>query len=119
MADDELLGELKRVGSDLTFRRWTRHRVKIIALLVTFDLLVSVVSVLALLGVHHVQRESCQRDNQLRQAYVAQWQPVLDQPPAPLSDNPTAEEKARYEAGLQTRQQFQESLKNGFAQHGC
>lgn len=90
-----------------------------VAVLVALDLLASTLSIAAILGVRHIQIESCQRDNTLRAAYVAQWQPVLDQPPAPLTDNPTDADRARYEAGIQTRDRFQKSLETGFKQHPC
>lgn len=55
--DDEgdLVTQLKRVESDLTFRRRTRRRVIAIAIVVAFDLVISFLSVAAFLGVRHQQ----------------------------------------------------------------
>jgi hypothetical protein len=63
--DDELLKELKRVRSDLGFRKWISLRVKIVAALVIFDLVVSVLSVVAIIIVRDVQVSECDhaRDN--------------------------------------------------------
>lgn len=116
---DPLVEELKRVGSDLTFRQWARHRIKFVAGLVIFDMAVSIVSVLALLGVHHAQVYACEQVNNLRSSYVAQWQPVLDQPPAPLPADADEGARVRYQAGLETRQRFQESLDTGFKLEHC
>lgn len=56
--EDELVTQLKRVESDLTFRRRVRRRGLVIAVVVTFDLIVSVLSVAAFVGVHHQQDRS-------------------------------------------------------------
>lgn len=119
LTDEELLAQLKRVQSDLSFRRWTRKRVFLMAALILIDLIASVGSISAIFIGLHTQHTTCTRDNELRKAYVAQWQPVLDQPPAVLPDNATPQQKATYEAQLQTRQRFQDSLNVGFKQHTC
>lgn len=86
--DDELIKELKRVRSDVGFRKWIRTRVKIVAALVAFDLIVSLISIAAIIGVRVVQQEGCHRDNDLRRAYINQWQPVLDD--AKTKDDPSS-----------------------------
>lgn len=57
--DAELLTELKRVRSDLGFRNWISLRIKIVAALVAFDLIVSILSIAALVGVYRVQAVEC------------------------------------------------------------
>lgn len=67
-SDDELLAELKRVRSDLGFRKWISLRVRIVIGLIAFDLMVSVLVVAAVLGVRHVQIENCHGRQQDRAA---------------------------------------------------
>ena len=68
MADDELARQLARVGSDLKFRRWTRLVVKVLAVFIAIDLLVSVGTVSALVAVRYVQIEGCRRSRDERSA---------------------------------------------------
>jgi hypothetical protein len=75
--DSELLSELKRIKSDLGFRRWTRLRVKTVAILVGLDLFISCGTAYAVWKVDRVQTEACERDNDLRRAYLQQWRPLL------------------------------------------
>lgn len=118
--DRELLAELRRVGSDLGFRKWARRRIFLVAALVVLDLLLSVGVVAALIGIRHVQHEACQRDNRLRAAYVDQWTPILvDAPPPVLPPNPTAEQQATYDGQIRLRTNFQSALDTDFAQHDC
>lgn len=56
--EDPLVEQLKRVQSDLGFRRTTRRRVVAIAAAVVCDLIVSVLSVAAFVGVRHQQEQS-------------------------------------------------------------
>lgn len=58
MSDGPLVEQMKRLQSDLTFRRKTRRRVAVIAAVVVFDLLVSFFSVAAFLGVRHQQEQA-------------------------------------------------------------
>lgn len=88
----ELLELLRRVTSDLRFRQRARRRFIFLTAIIAFDLLVSVGSVVAIVrsqqAIHKVEKVqttsaqeqfvSCQRDNTLRQAYITQWQPILD-----------------------------------------
>lgn len=105
--DDELLQELKRIRSDLGFRKWISLRVRIVLALVVFDLAVSVLSVTAVGIALNAQHSSCVRDNNLRAAYTAQWQPILDDAKA-KNDPAQAGLVHRFEVGL-----------DGFKQHGC
>lgn len=49
--EEELVEQLRRVQSDVGFRKQTRHQVKIIALLVVVDLIVSILSITGILFV--------------------------------------------------------------------
>lgn len=61
--NDPLVEQLSRVQSDLGFRKWTRRRILLVAVLVLVDLLVSVLSVLALAEAYH-QADARARDQQ-------------------------------------------------------
>jgi hypothetical protein len=105
--DDELLNELKRIRSDLGFRKWISLRVRIVAALIVFDLLISLLSIAAVAIALNTQHSACVRDNDLRAAYTAQWQPLLDDA-IKANDPSTADLRARFQVGLE-----------GFKQHGC
>jgi hypothetical protein len=105
--DDELLSELKRIRSDLGFRKWISLRVRIVAALILFDLLVSLLSIGAVAVALNAQHSACVRDDDLRAAYTAQWQPLLDEA-----------NKANDPSQAEVRQRFQIGL-DGFKQHGC
>jgi hypothetical protein len=68
MSDDELTRQLARVGSDLRFRRWVRNIVRVLAVFIALDLLVSVGTVTALVAVRAVQVEACHRSASDRDA---------------------------------------------------
>jgi hypothetical protein len=105
--DDELLSELKRIRSDLGFRKWISLRVRIVAALIVFDLLISLLSVGAVAIALNAQHSACVRDDDLRAAYTAQWQPILDG--AKQANDPRQVDVVhRFETGLA-----------GFRQHGC
>jgi hypothetical protein len=106
-SDDELLNELKRVRSDLGFRQWISLRVRLVAALVAFDLIVSMLSIAAVIIAGNAQHSACSRDNDLRAAYTAQWQPLLDQA-VQKADPEQADLRARFQTGL-----------DGFKQHPC
>jgi hypothetical protein len=89
------------------FRHWTRLRVKTVAALIVLDLLASGVSLFAVWKVSDVQHESCRRDNTLREAYVKQWSPLLEQ--ARERDDP---------ASRDTVERFSRAFE-AFAQHDC
>lgn len=65
--------------------------------------------------------EVCKRDNQLRQANVDLWQPILDRTPLPTDPGPdvTEQERKEYEDDLANRQSFEEALRTGFARYDC
>lgn len=107
VTDPELLNELKRVGSDLGFRRWTRLRVKTVAIFVAIDLAVSCGTAYAIWRIGEVQHEACARDNDLRRAYLQQWRPLLVD--AQTKDDPASRATvARFGATLDV-----------FATHDC
>lgn len=119
--DDELLGALRRVGGDLTFRSWTRRWLRILAMVLVIDLFLSAGFGTIAFTVSYVQHEACQRDNRFRAAYVNQWQPILTQtapPQAPASDA-TPEQVQMYQAQIALRTTFQRNLDTDFAQHSC
>lgn len=117
--DDELVEQLRRVDSGLDFRGWTRRRLFALTVFVVLDLFATVVSGAAIFGVVVARHEACVRDNDLRGAYVAQWQPILDLPVPPLPPNPTDAQRQMYAAQAQLRAVFQDNLDSGFAQHSC
>lgn len=119
-SDDELLEELKKVGSSLAFRQQIRRVLRFIAALAVIALLSSIVSIIAYVNVRDYQETACERDNDLRKAYTNQWEPVLAQSPKPVPppEDATPEEVADYEAQVEQRATFEETLK-GFAQHPC
>jgi hypothetical protein len=81
MTDDELARQLARVGSDLKFRRWTRIVVKVLAVFIAIDLLVSIGTVSALLAVRYVQIEGCRRS----QSIVVAVRKVVDTATTPTA----------------------------------
>ncbi len=119
LPDDDLVPQLRRVRSDLSFRSRVRLGGWLILVFVVVDLFTTAGVVVALLGLQHVQHEACQRDNVLRAAYVAQWQPILDIPPTPLAKDATEEQRRAFEAQQNIRVRFVASLVDGFAQHAC
>lgn len=118
-ADAELLDELRRVRGDLTWREWVGRMVRRLAIVGVVALVAAVVSLAAVAGVLVGRHEACERDNDLRQAYIEQWQPILDQPTTDLPPNPTDQQRTQYEAMVLVRQRFQASLTGGFATHEC
>lgn len=116
---DELTQQLKRVDSSLVFRDWTRRWVRWLAVIGLTALVAALVAVAATVGLFVARREACNRDNTLRESYVAQWQPVLSQPVPTLPPNATEEQRKTAEASRLLRERFQYDLDHGFAQHGC
>lgn len=119
--DDELLDELKRVGSDLGFRKRVRRSIRAVILFITVDLIISGIAIFALVSVKDVQREACERDNILRKSYVDQWTPLIADnplPPEPPDDAPQ-EVKDNYNKQKRSHDIFIDGLSNGFAQHPC
>jgi hypothetical protein len=106
-SDDELVRELRRVRSDLGFRKWIGTRVRVVIALLVFDLIVSCLSIGAFVAATNALHSACVRDDTLRAAYTAQWQPILDG--ARTQDDPRNRDiVARFQVGL-----------DGFKQHGC
>lgn len=119
--DEELLEELRRVGSDLGFRVRARKAFWIIFGFIAFDLLVSGLAVFALIRVVEVQHSSCKANNEFRQAYVDQWTPIIAESPPPVkppADSPQ-EVLDAYAVQVKTRKIFIDGLNNNFAQHPC
>lgn len=120
MSNDELLEELKRVGSDIGFRLRTRRILQVIGGIAVVALIAACISVGSIIAVRHFQIQGCNRDNALRKAYTDQWSPVLrDSPPPtkPPEDAPQAAKDA-YAAQVRQRVAFEKGLE-GFAQHPC
>lgn len=118
--DDELLAELKKVGSSVAFRIQVRRILRFIGVVAAVALVASIISVVAFFAVRRYQQEACDRDNALRKAYVDQWGPILkDSPPpeVPPEGSPPEVVEA-YERQVQQRATFEKSLE-GFAQHPC
>lgn len=106
-SDAELVRELRRVRSDLGFRKWIGTRVKVVLALLVFDLTVSCLAIGAFVAATNALHSACVRDDALRAAYTAQWQPILDG--ARTQDDPRNRDIVR---------RFQFGL-DGFKQHGC
>lgn len=119
--DAELLNELKRVRSEITWRRWVRRRIGIIAIFIAMDLLASLAAGVALYKVFNFQSDACHADNELRRQYVDQWTPLLRDSPQPVDPGPNAPEAARetFNGQVKLRQEFTDGLTHGFAQHPC
>lgn len=66
-------------------------------------------------------QEACERDNELRQAYVDQWSPILAESPPPVEPPPGSPQEAidAYNAQIEVRTVFETGLTEGFAQHSC
>lgn len=120
-SDDELLEELRKVGSSLAFRQQVRRLLKIIGAVALVALVASVLAVSAYLKVRDYQQVACDRDNALRKAYTDQWVPVLAEsaPPTKPPEGSPQEVIDAYEAQIETRRVFEEGLNKGFAQHPC
>lgn len=116
---DELTEQLKRVDSSLDFRKWTRRQVRWLMVVGVTALVAALVAVAANVGLQLARVEACERDNDLRREYVAQWQPVLSQPVPPLPPDATDAQIQMAEASRLVRERFQFSLDHGFALHGC
>lgn len=70
MTDDaELVEQLKRVQSDVGFRNWTRHRMFLVVVLVAFDLLISVLSITAIVLIRQQDSERIADTNARRIAF--------------------------------------------------
>lgn len=119
VSDAQLLDELRRVRGELTWRARVRRWLRWIVATLVIALVASLLALGAFVGVLRARHEACGRDNDLRRAYAAQWQPVLSLPPAALPPNPTDEQRRQYDAAMVVRQRFADSLTNGFAQHAC
>lgn len=117
--DSELVEQLHRVDSSLEFRGWTRRRIVALTVFVVLDLVATLLSSGAIVGVVIARRESCDRDNALRSAYVTMWQPVLALPVPALPPDSSEQQKQMAAAQANTRRVFQANLNDGFAQHGC
>ncbi len=108
-ADDaELLKELRRVRSDISFRKWTKRRLVFIIAVVILDLLATILSTTALVLVHSNQLANCHRDNTLRAAQVQLWEGVIVQA-----------QQTNQHTDPQQIKSFEDSLHQQFAQHGC
>jgi hypothetical protein len=120
-SDQELLTELRKVGTDLVFRKKTRKLMRIIFALTAFSVVISVISIFALVSVRTLQVRECQRDNEFRKAYVDQWAPILADSPAPQkpAEDAPQEVQAAYERSVRSRASFVKSLDTNFAQHAC
>lgn len=118
---EALLAELQRVGSDLGFRLRTRKVQRFIAAIAVGALVASAIAIFSVVAVRYVQIQACERDNDLRAAYVDQWKPVLEDTPVPVKppDDASQEVKDEYEASVRQRATFEESLYVGFSQHPC
>lgn len=119
VTDDDLVGQMKRVRSDLSFRKWTRKRIFLSLCLIFVDLLTTALSVYAISLNRNLAVETCKRDNVFREAYVNQWKPILTLPPLSLPAGATPEVKAQYNAQEVLRIRFNESLTKDFAIHPC
>ncbi len=119
--DQELLVQLKRVGSDLGFRASVRKYIKWIVIFLIFNLAISCIAIYAFVKVRTIQKDNCDRANDFREAYVHQWKPVLaDSPPAsPPADDAPQEVKDAYNRQQQLRTNFENSLDTDFAPLEC
>lgn len=118
--DEELLVMLKRVGSDVAFRQKTRRWIKMIAAIAIVALLGALISLFAVGAVRYVQKQACERDNELRKAYTNQWEPILSESPLPEPPPEGAPQEAvdAYNVQIKQRATFEASL-DAFAQHPC
>lgn len=103
--DDPLVQQLKRVGTGMEFRSWTRRRLLALALAVAADLIATILSVTAILGVQaqarHARTEAVARSRAVCTAANESRRTINDdkaklvkvftlatrdqQPPAPLT----------------------------------
>ncbi len=119
--DEELVEQLRRVSSDLSFRHWVRKNLKWIVIFLVFNLVISFIAVYAFVKVRTIQKENCEHFNAFKESYVNQWKPVLaDSPPAtPPADDAPQEVKEAYERQQKLRTNFENSLNTDFAQQAC
>lgn len=92
--ESDLVGELRRVKSDLGFRSWTRHRMAAIAFFVVLDIVASVIAITALVQVNAQRKQTnqqiCQSQNRGRAGSRELWAQLIAQNPvSPLPANPT------------------------------
>jgi hypothetical protein len=120
-SEEELLTELRKVGSDLNFRMRSRRATRIIGGIAVVALLGALGSGYAIMENRQTQNEACERDNTFRKAYVDQWTPLIaDNPlPDPPPENAPQEVKEAYEANKRSRDFFINALTEDFAQHDC
>lgn len=119
--DQELLAELRKVGSDLGFRRRIRRIIRGMIALMVVDMFVSILAIYAVSVVRGYQHDACERSNKFREAYVNQWAPIIADSPIPTKppdDAPQAVKDA-YRIQIKSRNSFIHSLNTDFAQQPC
>lgn len=90
--------------------------------LVVGTLALTILLVISMIVTRYDQRLSgCERDNDLRQANVDLWTPVLQGSPPPVDPGPdaTEEEREKYERNVRLRADFEKTLNTGFALRDC
>lgn len=119
--DEELLAELKRVGSDLGFRMQIRKYLKWIGLFLLFNLAISIIAITAFTQMRTFQGKLCENNNEFRRAYVNQWAPILAESPEPVKPPLGSPQEAvdAYNSQVKTRKLFKDSLDTDFAQQPC
>jgi hypothetical protein len=119
--DQELLEELRRVGSDLGFRMQVRKYLKWILLVGAVFVLVSVASGVALVRTFSFSKQLCENSNKFREAYVNQWEPIIaDNPlPDPPPEDALPEIREAYERQKRSTETFVKGLETDFAQQEC